>query len=68
MTKLEEFCFDALGDMVDPRDINVHRSQKKVFALCRPPVTPEMVGEEWRLQTKGTEFEGVELRVGTALV
>lgn len=68
MTKLEEFCFDVLGDMIDPRDINVQRNQKKVYALCRPPVTPEMVGEEWRLQTKGTEYEGIPLYVGSALV
>jgi len=36
------------------------------YAICRPPITPEMVREEWRLQTKGTEYEGIPLYVGSA--
>lgn len=61
--RLEEFVFDALGDMVPPSDLEVLPDRKaggfKVVCMRSHGMPREMLWDEWARQTQGTEFEGV---------
>ena len=64
LDELKFFCFDNLGDLIDPKDIEVKAAsggRPFVTAICRENVLPDQVMKEWMRQTQNTEFEGIML-------
>ena len=64
MNELQFLCFDVLGDHVDPRDIEIARDGKSVFAWIKPGINSSIVRSDWNVAVKGTKFEGVRLILG----
>lgn len=66
--KLEFFCFDVLGDHVDPKNIRVEQDRKgelRVIVLRSPYVPVSFLQEEWDRQVAGTEYENIPLFLPT---
>lgn len=62
--KLKDFCFDVLGDFVDPSNIMIRQDRHGNWQviIIRGLVCPkEIIREEWDMQTANTEFENVSL-------
>ena len=63
--ELDEFIFDTLGDMCDPKGLEVFEKRGKRYlvlsypGLCAAPI--DMLHEEWARAKKGTKWEDVEL-------
>lgn len=64
MNDLEFLCFDVLGDHVDPRDIEIAKDGKSVFAWMEPGIDSRIVRSDWNAAVKGTRYEGVRLILG----
>lgn len=64
MTKLEQFAFDILGDLIPIRAYKIinFRGQDIVLVhIARIGVPTDFVRDEWNNAIKGTEFENVAL-------
>ena len=63
-SRLRDHVFDVLGDFVKPDDVLVMPDKRTGYRLVcvRTRGLPrEFLWDEWRRQTKGTEFEGIPL-------
>jgi hypothetical protein len=61
---VENFCFDVLGDFIDPKaDIEIEqvRGEFRVFVLRTRGIPKDIIRDEWNRNAKGTEFEKVSL-------
>ena len=56
---LEDFCFDVLGDFVNPNSIEIMGD--KVIVLRHGDVPAEIIRDEWNRRVQGTEFENIWL-------
>jgi hypothetical protein len=58
---VKNFCFDVLGDFVDPSNIEIEETRFhkfNVIVLRNGGIPKEVLWDEWKKQTAGTEFEG----------
>lgn len=61
---VENFCFDVLGDFVDPNeDIRIQevRGEFRVIVIRTRGIPTDIIRDEWNRNAKGTEFEKVSL-------
>jgi hypothetical protein len=61
---VENFCFDVLGDFIDPKaDIEVEqvRGEFRVLVLRTRGIPKDIIRDEWNRNAKGTDFEKVSL-------
>ena len=62
--QVENFCFDVLGDFIDPKeDIRIQevRGEFRVLVIRTRGIPTDIIRDEWNRNTKGTEFEKVSL-------
>lgn len=62
--KIKNFCFDVLGDFVNPKtDLEVEESRGtfRVIVLRTRGIPKDVIRDEWNNQVAGTEFEKVIL-------
>ena len=62
--EVEQFCFDVLGDFVDPKDdimIDEVRGEFRVIVRRTRGIPTDIIRDEWNRNAKGTEFEKVSL-------
>ena len=62
--ELKDFCFDVLGDHVDPKNILIQQNRHgdwQVVILRGLCCTKEMIWDDWKYHTKDTKFEGIPL-------
>ena len=62
--EVEQFCFDVLGDFVDPKeDIRIQevRGEFRVLVIRTHGIPTDIIRDEWNRNAKGTEFEKVSL-------
>lgn len=62
--EVRDFCFDVLGDMIDPKkDIMIQevRGEFRVIVLRTHGLPASVIRDEWDQFTKGTKFEKVAL-------
>ena len=62
--QVEQFCFDVLGDFVDPKDdimIDEVRGEFRVIVRRTRGIPTGIIRYEWNRNAKGTEFEKVSL-------
>ena len=62
--KLEQFCFDVLGDFIYPENdiiIQEVRGGFRVMVIRLRGVPAEVIRDTWNREVKGTEFEQVSL-------
>lgn len=66
MSNLDLFCFDVLGDWVDPKDISISHNRKEVRIpwprTCPKELVPA-IHSDWDHAIKGTEFADVKLTI-----
>ena len=57
---VKNFCFDVLGDFVNPSNIDIGERADKfnVIVLRTGGISKDMIRDEWQQQIAGTEFEG----------
>lgn len=58
---VKNFCFDSLGDFVDPSNIEIEETRTgkfNVIVLRTGSVPKELIRAEFKQQVAGTEFEG----------
>ena len=58
--KLEQFCFDVLGDFIYPELDCIIDSNRVIVTRLRG-VPAEVIRDTWDREVKGTEFEQVSL-------
>lgn len=61
---VENFCFDVLGDFIDPNsDIMIEqvRGEFRVIVIRTRGIPKDIIRDEWNRNAKGTEFEKVSL-------
>ncbi len=61
---VENFCFDVLGDFVDPKeDIRIQevRGEFRVLVIRTRGIPTDIIRDEWNRNAKGTDFEKVSL-------
>lgn len=57
---VKNFCFDVLGDFVNPSNIEIEESRTgkfNVIVLRTGSIPKELIRDEWKQQVTGTEFE-----------
>jgi hypothetical protein len=57
---VKNFCFDVLGDFVNPSNIEIEESRTgkfNVIVLRTGSIPKELIRDEWKQQITGTEFE-----------
>ena len=57
---VKNFCFDVLGDFVNPSNIEIEESRTgkfNVIVLRTGSIPKELIHDEWKQQVTGTEFE-----------
>ena len=62
--KLEQFCFDVLGDFINPKEdimIQEARGNFRVMVIRTRGFHKEVIRDTWNREVKGTEFEQVSL-------
>ena len=62
--QVEQFCFDVLGDFIDPkRDIMINevRGEFRVMVIRTCGIPKDIIRDEWNRNAQGTEFEQVSL-------
>jgi hypothetical protein len=61
---VENFCFDVLGDFIDPKThvmIEQVRGEFRVIVIRTRGIPKDIIRDEWNRNAKGTEFEKVSL-------
>lgn len=61
---VKSFCFDTLGDLVNPKNIEVEQTRSgkiQVIVLRTGGVPKEVIRDDWNRAAKGTELESVAL-------
>jgi hypothetical protein len=61
---VENFCFDVLGDFIDPKeDIRIQevRGEFRVLVIRTRGIPTDLIRDEWNRNAKGTDFEKVSL-------
>lgn len=61
---VENFCFDILGDFVDPKeDIRIQevRGEFRVIVIRTRGIPTDIIRDEWNRNAKDTDFEKVSL-------
>jgi hypothetical protein len=61
---VENFCFDVLGDFIDPKaDVMIEqvRGEFRVIVIRTRGIPTDLIRDEWNRNTKGTDFEKVSL-------
>jgi hypothetical protein len=62
--QVEQFCFDVLGDFIDPKeDIRIQevRGEFRVLVIRTRGIPTDIIRDDWNRNAKGTEFEKVSL-------
>ena len=57
---VKNFCFDVLGDFVNPSNIEIEETRTgkfNVIVLRTGSIPKELIRDEWKQQVTGTEFE-----------
>ena len=60
METVEKFCFDVLGDFIDPNEdimIQKVRGEYRVMVLRTRGIPKEIIRDEWNTNIKGTPLE-----------
>ena len=57
---IKNFCFDVLGDFVNPSNIEIEERAGKfnVMVLRTGGIPKDVIRDEWKQQIAGTELEG----------
>ena len=61
--ELQDFLFDALGDMVEPDEILVNTEDYEepfIVIMRHPDASRQEIAREWRRQAKGTKWENLK--------
>ena len=61
---VENFCFDVLGDFINPKEdimIQEVRGEFRVLVIRTRGIPMDIIRDEWNRNVKGTEFEKVSL-------
>lgn len=64
LSPLEMFCFDVLGDFINPENIQVGQDRKgnwRVVVVRSWGLNKEFIWDEWKRQTAGTPWDGIPL-------
>ena len=64
--QVEQFCFDVLGDFINPKEdimIQEVRGNFRVMITRTRGFHKEVLREEWNRNVEGTEFENVALYI-----
>ncbi len=62
--EIKNFCFDVLGDFIDPKtDIMIQevRGSFRVMVIRTRGIPKEVIRDEWNRNAQGSDFEQVSL-------